>query len=101
MPVYTVSITDPKSEKDFVDFLNSHTDIEAKENKAIEYDPNMYDKDGNFQRMNLAGPGLPVTDEYMAWRIEQSRNSLLAGKGMTLLELKENLAKRRKEVFHK
>lgn len=95
MPVYTVSITDPKSEKDFVDFLNSHTDIEAKENKAIEYDPNMYDKDGNFQRMNLAGPGLPVTDEYMAWRIEQSRNS----PGISWDEAKIQLKKRRENLL--
>lgn len=99
MAVYTVSITNPKSEKDFTDFLNSHSDIKATQSEAIQYDPNMYDEHGNFQRMNLAGPGLPVTDEYMAWRHEQSLKSLKEGKGISLEQLKEVLANRRKEYY--
>lgn len=75
MATYTVSISNAESEKDFTDFLNTHKDIKASQTEAIEYDPKMYDKDGNFQRMDLSGPGLPVTDEYMAWRIEQSSKS--------------------------
>ncbi|MDX2195517.1 MAG: hypothetical protein NW207_03780 [Cytophagales bacterium] len=101
MATYTVVISTPESEKDFADFLSTHTDVEATPTEPIQYDPNIYDAEGNFKWISLATPGLPVPDEYMAWRIEQAQKSLAEGKGITFEQLKENLAKRRKEVFNR
>ena len=101
MSTYTLTIASPESEKDFSEFLSTHADTKATLTEATQYDPNMYDEEGNFQWISLAAPGLPVTDEYMAWRIEQSLQSLKEGKGITLDQLKENMAKRRKEAFNR
>lgn len=97
MSTYIVTISSPESEKDFAEFLKNHNDIEATPNEAIEYDPNIYDADGNFQWISLAGPGLPVPDEYMAWRIEQARNSPSISKE----EFLSRLEQRRKELYTK
>jgi hypothetical protein len=69
--------------------------------KEIIFDPNIYDAEGNFQWISLAAPGLPVPDEYMAWRLEQAKKSIAEGKGISLEQLMENMAKRRKEIFNR
>ena len=97
MSTYTVTISSPNTEKDFAAFLSSHSDIGAKPKDAIEYDPTIYDAEGNFQWISLAGPGLPVPDEYMTWRIEQSRNSPSISKE----EFLSRLEQRRKEFYTK
>ncbi len=67
MNTYTIIITSPESEKDFAEFLNQHQDIEAMPKPATEYDPAIYDKEGNFQEIDLHLSGLPVSNDYLDW----------------------------------
>ena len=96
MSTYTLTIASPESEKDFSEFLSTHADTKATLTEATQYDPNMYDEEGNFQWISLAAPGLPVTDEYMAWRIEQSRASPKISKEEFLTRLRQ----RTNELYH-
>lgn len=70
MSSYTVTLTNTASEQAFLKFLETHAEI-----KAFAHDPSVFDSDGNFQRINLAADGLPISPEYLAWRLNQSMKS--------------------------
>lgn len=70
----------------------------SKKNEII-YDPNIYDENGNFQWISLASPGLPVPDEYMAWKLEKVQNSIAQGKGKSLDEVMTSFEKRVKRML--
>lgn len=75
MSSYTINLTNAVSERAFLEFLKNHADI-----KAFANDSTVLGEGGNFQRVNLAAEGLPVSPEYLAWRLNQSMESLSISK---------------------
>ncbi|MBY0434002.1 MAG: hypothetical protein K2U26_07830 [Cyclobacteriaceae bacterium] len=84
MSSYTVTLTNAASEQAFLEFLETHTGV-----KAVANDPSVFDANGNFQRVNLASDGLPISPEYLAWRLNQSMESGSISKEDFLIELEK------------
>ncbi|MDX2195516.1 MAG: hypothetical protein NW207_03775 [Cytophagales bacterium] len=92
MATYTVVISTPESEKDFADFLSSHTDVEATPTEPIQYDPNIYDAEGNYKEIDVHLPGLPLSPQYLEWYHNLCDNHKDEDKDLTLEELKQRLS---------
>jgi len=66
MSQFTITITGPQVESEFLAFAPSHNqDIIIVQN-SVEYNHAIYDKDGKFEWINLTTLGLQVPKEYMA-----------------------------------
>ena len=98
MSQFTITITDPQTENEFLAFAQSHHDISIIKNK-ITYDPAIYDKDGNFQWISLTTPGLPVPKEYILWRCEQSKKEIFEGNGKSIQETMASFDERVNQLF--
>jgi hypothetical protein len=72
---------------------------QIKGEKETVFDPNIYDADGNFQWISMAAPGLPVPNEYMAWRLEQAQKSIAESKGIPLEEVMASFENRVKQML--
>lgn len=84
MSQFNVSISDPATEHAFIDFAKNHNiDVSKIEISPNNYNPDIYDKNGNFQYISLTTPGLPVPKEYIIWRCEQAKKQILEGNGMS------------------
>jgi hypothetical protein len=91
MSSFTITLHTPESEQAFLEFVESHLDIEVFPNE-----PSLLDANGKFQRINLAADGLPVSPEYLAWRLERSMDSVKISKEDFLVGVEK-----RKEEFLK
>ena len=87
MSSYTVTLTNAASEQAFLKFLETHAEI-----KVFANDSTVFDDNGNFQRINLAADGLPVSSEYLAWRLNQSMESMTLSKEDFLAGLEKRKA---------
>lgn len=98
MSQFTITITDPQTKSEFLAFAQSHHNVSIVK-KMTEYDPDIYDNDGNFQLISLTRPGLPVPKEYILWRCEQSKKSILEGNGKSIQETMASFDERVNQLF--
>lgn len=80
MSSYTVKLNTAASEQAFLEFLENHADIEAVPNILLPNDSSVFDTNGEFQRINLATEGLPISSDYLEWRLKQSMDSVRISK---------------------
>lgn len=99
MSQFIVTISDQETEKEFLDFVSTHSHMEAK--PSVETNVDIYDENGNFKWIPLIKPGINVPKEYMEWRLKEAERKILNGEGKTWDEVKGSLAIRRKEAFGK
>jgi hypothetical protein len=72
---YIIHLDSDESERAFLEFLKSHTNIEVTPSRLVSKENSMVDDHGHFKRISLATEGSPISPEYLAWRLERSMSS--------------------------
>lgn len=96
MSSYIVYLGTAQSEQAFREFLETHEGIEAVALKAHAPQTERNSL-GEFQRINLADDGAPITPEYLTWRLEQSMTSERISKEDFLADIEKHKSAYRKE----
>lgn len=92
MSQFIVTISDQETEKEFLDFVSTHSHMEAK--PSFETNVDIYDENGNFKWIPLIRPGIIVPDEYLEWRKNEVLKAHKAGKTKPWSELRSKIMER-------
>ena len=93
MSQFIITISDPATENDFLEFVSSHKNVQAK-SSPLETNVDIYDENGNFKWVSLVKPGLKVPKEYMEWRFAESEKAYHEGRVKPWKDLREKLISR-------